>query len=102
MRSRHPMLRAILILVIIFVGVGLLRGWFYVSRPNDADNSKMNVQFTVDTEKVKEDSTKVQDAAGQLGDQVANEAKHLQDKVASPEKPKAPPAPLEQSQNPVS
>jgi hypothetical protein len=90
MRSRFRLLRAVIILTVLVVGLGLARGWFYVSRPNDLDHSKMNVQFTVDTEKVKDDSAKVKNAAGELSDKVVGEARHLQHGAATPNTPPAP------------
>jgi hypothetical protein len=86
------LLRTVIFLSLIFLVFGLVRGWFYVSRPDDLDNSKMNVQFTVDTQKVKDDTAKVKNAAAEVGDKVAGEAKQLQHKVANHDTPA--PAPL--------
>jgi len=92
-------LRLAVILAVIFVVLGLARGWFSVSKSTDPDD-KVNVHFTVDTNKVKEDTGKVKDAAEDFGDKVAGETKKFEHRAAERQEPKTPPVPLDQPQNP--
>lgn len=72
MRRTHPFLRLALIFGIVFVVLGLARGWFYFSKTTEPDD-KVNVHFTVDTQKVRDDSAKAKRTAEEFGDTITHE-----------------------------
>ena len=56
------LLLVMVVFVLCVVGLGFYRGWFTLSRPNGAgDGNKINVQLSVDPDKVKADATEAKD-----------------------------------------
>ena len=60
---------------VIVVGLGFYRGWFTVSGSRESESHKVDVNLTVDPDKVKEDVQTVKDKATDLGHQVRDNAK---------------------------
>ena len=55
------------VLIICAVAVGFYRGWFVLStRDLDSGDNKVNVNLTVDPDKMKEDARSVKDKASEL------------------------------------
>ena len=65
----------LIVLVIIGVGLGFYRGWFVVSGGREAVTHKVDVNLTVDTDKVKADAEAVKDKATDLGHQAKDGVK---------------------------
>ena len=67
---------AFLIVVVICVaGIGFYRSWFTVSSPDsNAESHKVDINLTVDPDKVKADADIVKDKAAELTGQVTEEA----------------------------
>lgn len=51
--------KGVLVLLLCVLGVGFARGWFALSKTPDTDSNKVNINLTVDPDKVKEDAEKV-------------------------------------------
>lgn len=49
----------LIVVAVVLVGVGFYRGWFVLSSGQQAGSNKVDVNLTVDTDKVKEDAAKV-------------------------------------------
>ena len=60
----------LIVIVIIGVGLGFYRGWFTVSGSRETVSHKVDVNLTVDTDKVKEDAQTVKDKASELTGEV--------------------------------
>jgi hypothetical protein len=57
----------LLMLALLFVGVGFYQGWFALSRPaSEAGSSKVNINLATDPEKMKHDAQVVRDKATEL------------------------------------
>ncbi len=56
----------LIVLAIIVVSLGFYRGWFAVTGGREAVSYKVDVNLTVDTEKVKADAETVKDKAAEL------------------------------------
>ena len=70
----------LVVLVLCTVGIGFYRSWFTVTRPSsDAASHKVNVNVTVDPDKIKADAEKVKDKAVDLTGQATDGAKELID-----------------------
>lgn len=54
------------LLTVIVVSVGFFRGWFSVSGSREAVGHKVDVNLTVDPDKVKADAETVKDKAAEL------------------------------------
>ena len=54
------------LLTVIVVSVGFYRGWFAVSGSREAVSHKVDVNLTVDPDKVKADAETVKDKAAEL------------------------------------
>ena len=65
----------LIVLVIIGVGLGFYRGWFVVSGGREAVTHKVDVNLTVDTDKVKADTEALKDKATDLGHQAKDGVK---------------------------
>ena len=59
---------AVLIVVaVVVVGIGFLRGWFALSSPgSNTESNQVNVNLATDTGKIKEDAERVKDKAAEL------------------------------------
>ena len=54
--------RVVLVLALCLAAIGFYRGWFtFSSRGGEAGSSKVDLQLTVDTDKVKDDADEVRD-----------------------------------------
>ncbi len=72
----RSLLRFVLLALIVFVIVGFMRGWFTVnSSSSPIDSDKVDVSFTVDKEKMRDDATKANDKAHELANKAVNKAK---------------------------
>ena len=60
----------LIVLVIGVAGIGYYRGWFTVSGSREAVSHKVDVNLTVDPDKVKADAQTVKDKASQLTGEV--------------------------------
>lgn len=67
----------LLVLIVGLAGIGLWRGWFSVSSQRRPDAGKVDVNLSVDTDKVKEDAATVKEKAAELTDKVTEEAREL-------------------------
>lgn len=54
------------VLTVIVVSIGFYRGWFSVSGGRETESNKVDVNLTVDTDKVKADAETVKDKASEL------------------------------------
>jgi len=75
---------AFLIVVVICVaGIGFYRSWFTVSSPSpNAESHKVNINLTVDPDKVKADAETVKDKAAELTGQATEGANELVDQAS--------------------
>ena len=72
MKRRSAVLIAIAILV---VGLGFYRGWFALSRPApDAGSNKVNINLTLDPDKVKQDAETVKGKTAEFTGQAEENA----------------------------
>jgi len=68
----------LLLLLICVVGIGFYRGWFSVSSHSiDADSHKVDLNLTVDGDKVKADAETVKEKAVELTGEAKQEASKL-------------------------
>lgn len=75
-RMGMRVLRAIIVLGICVAVLGFFRGWFTLSSSGpDAVTNKVDVNLSVDPDKVKEDVGRVSDKASDLGNQATDEFK---------------------------
>ncbi len=58
----RTLLSMLIVLIVCVAAVGLYRGWFTVSGPNRS-GSKVEVQLSVDPDKIKGDAAKATDKA---------------------------------------
>jgi predicted negative regulator of RcsB-dependent stress response len=73
-------IRVLFVLLVIVIAVGFYRGWFsFSSRSHDAEN-KVDVNLTVDRDKIQEDAESVKKKTSELTEKVT--------KQATPEDPK--------------
>jgi hypothetical protein len=56
----------LIVLAFIVVGLGFYRGWFTVSGGREAESQKVDVNLTVDPDKVKADAETVKDKVSEL------------------------------------
>lgn len=59
-------LRVLLIVVVIFLLIGFSRGWFFITSNQEAAPDRMNVNLTIDADKMKSDANRVGEAASDL------------------------------------
>ncbi|HQX48664.1 MAG TPA: hypothetical protein PLY87_20330 [Planctomycetaceae bacterium] len=70
------------VLLICVAGVGFYRGWFSVStHGTDAENHNVDVNLSVDTDKVKADAAAVKEKAVELTSEASSEASDLGDQA---------------------
>jgi cell division protein FtsX len=70
----------LIVLVICVAGVGFYRSWFTVSSQNsNAESHKVNINMTVDPDKVKADAETVKEKAAELTGQASEGAHELVD-----------------------
>ena len=84
----------ITIVLVLFVGLvaaGFYRGWFALSsRSPEAGSNKVNVNLTVDGDKMQEDAETVKKKAAELTGKVTEEAKGPGDLASDKVKPNDP------------
>ena len=74
--------KVLVVLVLCVVGVGFYRGWFALSSPTrDTESNKVNVNLSMDGDKVTEDVETVKDKTAELTGKVTEEAKELGDQA---------------------
>jgi hypothetical protein len=74
-RTSNKLLLVVLVLVICVVGFGFYRGWFALSSSNvDKGSNKVNVNLTMDGNKMQEDAATVQSKTAELTGGAKNEA----------------------------
>ena len=82
---------AVIVLTIVVLAAGFVRGWFAMSGPQrDSESNKVGVKITVDPDKMKEDAEQVKESAEKLEDKVREE---FQDATRKTEPHSASPAP---------
>lgn len=70
----------LIVVVICVAGIGFYRSWFTVSRQSpDAESHKVNINVTVDPDKVKADAEAVKDKAAELTGRAAEGAHDVVD-----------------------
>ena len=70
----------LIVLVICVAGIGFYRSWFTVSRQSpDGESHKVDINVTVDPDKVKADAETVKDKAAELTGQATEGAHELVD-----------------------
>jgi hypothetical protein len=82
------MKRALIVLVIVLLAAGFVRGWFALSGPHrQQETKKVDVNLTVDPEKMKEDAERVKEKAEEFGEKAREEirdATHPSDEGVRP------------------
>ena len=72
---KRSLITVLLVLLVCVVAVGFYRGWFTLSGRNlDAGSNKVNINLTVDRDKMQEDAETVKNKATELTGQVAEGA----------------------------
>ena len=65
----------VIVLALLVIGVGFYRGWFALSSPSaDQGSNKVNVNLTVDRDKMQEDAQAVQNKTAELTGTATEEA----------------------------
>lgn len=65
------LIAVLIVLAILFVGAGFYRGWFAVSKSDpDPGDKKVNINLTVDGDKMQEDAAAVKKQAAELTENV--------------------------------
>jgi cell division protein FtsX len=78
------LIAVLVVLVLLFVGVGFYRGWFALSKSDaDAGNNKVNVNLTVDGDKMQEDAEAVKKKAAELTENVTGREKDPDDSATN-------------------
>lgn len=73
---------AIIVLIIIVLAAGFVRGWFAMTGPErDNASNKVGVKLTVDPDKIKEDAEEVKESAEKLEDKVREELRDATQKT---------------------
>ena len=56
----------LVVLATLVVGIGFYRGWFVISTRGSSSSQKVDVNLTVDQEKMKEDGQKLKDKTKEI------------------------------------
>ena len=85
-RTSNRLLLVLLVLVLCVVGFGFYRGWFAFSstRP-DAGSDKVNINLTVDPDKMKADTETVKEKTTKFTGQAKEEANEPGDRAKESE-----------------
>lgn len=79
-RTSSKLLLVLLVLVVCVVGFGFYRGWFSLSRSSpDAESNKVDINLTVDPDKVKADAETVKEKTTELTGQATEDANEVGD-----------------------
>lgn len=74
----RTLLRLLVVAVLGLAVLGFFRGWFSVSNQGrDAGSNKVNVNLTLDPDKVREDAEKVKEKTAELGNQARDKVKSI-------------------------
>ena len=74
---KRSTITVLLVLLVCVVALGFYRGWFSLSSPGaDKGSNKVNLNLTVDPDKVKEDAAAVKKKAKELTDNVTGGEKN--------------------------
>ncbi|HZL88880.1 MAG TPA: hypothetical protein VFB96_10945 [Pirellulaceae bacterium] len=73
------LLAVLIVLVLLVIGVGFYRGWFALSSPDADKGNKVNVNLTVDGDKMQEDAEAVKKKAAELTENVTGGEKNPDD-----------------------
>lgn len=74
------LIKALVVIGLCIVGFGFYRGWFSVSgHGGNATDNKIDVNLTLDPDKVKDDAGKVKDRTTELGNQAKDKVKSMKD-----------------------
>lgn len=80
----RSVLSLLFVLLVIVVAIGFYRGWFTLSNSSpNAGSNKVDVNLSVDRDKIREDAETVQQKTTELTNKVTSQA-------TDPEKPKTP------------
>lgn len=64
---KKKLFAVVVVLALVVIGVGFYRGWFALSSPSaDQGSNKVNVNLTVDRDKIQEDAAAVQNKTAEL------------------------------------
>lgn len=64
------LIAVLVVLVLLVVGVGFYRGWFALSKSDADKGNKVNVNLTVDGDKMREDAEAVKKKTSELTEKV--------------------------------
>lgn len=71
------LIRSLVVLVICLVGIGLYRGWFsFSSTTRDPETNKVNINVSVDADKLRADARKVKT---RIAEEVAQRVKKTEE-----------------------
>ncbi len=77
----------LVVLVLCVLGFGFYSGWWAISSSSpDADSNKVDINLTVNPDKVKEDAATVKDKAAELTGQVKEKVSELGDQKEGDQK----------------
>jgi hypothetical protein len=65
----------LLLILLIVVGVGFYRGWFVLSSARETTSNRVNINLTVDPDRVKEDADRVKEKTSELTEGVTDSVK---------------------------
>ncbi len=75
--------RWLFVALLCLVGIGLYRGWFTLSSPSrDTQNHKVNINLSVDAEKLEADAAKVKE---KISERVVRRVKSLESQDKRPD-----------------
>ena len=81
-------LLVLMVLVLCVVGIGFYSGWWTVTSSSpDADSNQVDINLSVDPDKVRTDAEAVQDKATELTDQAKKDANDLVDRARDKKEP---------------
>jgi len=80
--KKMTFVKVLVVLVLCLVGFGFYRGWFVLSSPGrGTESNKVDVNLSMDGDKVKEDVVTAKEKATELTGKVTEEAKDLGDQA---------------------
>ncbi len=79
------LIKFLVVLVLCVLGVGFVRGWFAVSKAPDTESNKVNINLSVDKDKVKADAEKVKELPDKIKKGVENRTEHEGEDTSSPQ-----------------
>jgi hypothetical protein len=74
--------KVLVVFVLCVVGFGFYRGWFALSSPSrDTESNKVNINLSMDGDKVKEDAETVKDKTAELTGKASEGIKEVGDQA---------------------